>query len=85
MLIATRDDFPVRVTVTRLGNNNNNENFPKLTYSTCHAAYATTRRDAWPPAGFGTAQTHHTPSPGPPEAVREPPTAPYGCYTHSSA
>ena len=47
--------------------------------------HMTTRGGRRPPAGLGTTQTHRPASPGPPEAVREPPTAPYGRYTHCRA
>ena len=73
------------MTVATLKTNNNNENTLHMSNQHESHTYVTTRGDPWPSAGLGTARTHHPASPGPPEAVREPPTAPYGRYTHSGA
>ena len=71
------------MTVTTLKTNNNNEN--TLHMSNQHESHTcvTIRGGHWPPAGLGTTHTHRPHRPRPPEAVREPPTAPYGRYTHS--
>ena len=73
-----------RTAVTGLKNYNNNEFFLLSRDSAKTHTRRTNTGGIWPMADLGTTHTHRPPSPGPPEAAPESPTAPNDRYTHGT-